>query len=534
MVSAKMFRRTDGFSLTCDERVLDWIFLASAVLRGARLKVVPLPLFTQDRDALMQFDAGKAVRGHRSVFQAYSNQRSPLFFRILESVPGVRWQHLEQAKGALDRIGGRAQEVAVALSALDPNKPEADRTFIDYCCERRLIDLAIDFALWNGKEMLNDVVTSAGRVREAEALALIGQRRLAFPHTIDLTEALAGILVAIAPLRKMDIEFPADGLVRHAGGIGVQIVKAGGACPDGSRVVTARARFERSATLSATVAIAIVGPGVRIAVTDDNQITGAGLHWTGWVPAKDSMETVLRLELSEPPEEIFDLYFLSRADDFDNAGAFVTWLGVQAVVAVGAGSNTVVRQTGLNPLSPEAIYAATIVTDVSDFPFPVLVPGSKMLTHPVPGRTLLVRMGQALPARALGLRCTFSVEHADARPIDFGVWIGNPPSETPTEGELAEFAAFSGWTTVPEPFVMRHLILRLDPPIAKPADIFLAVRVTEGRDVYFCHAYWHEFSVIETWSDFLASDPSSGQAPKALPSSEEEPEMGVPDAVAGH
>jgi hypothetical protein len=227
------------------------------------------------------------------------------------------------------------------------------------------------------------------------------------------------------------------------------------------------------------------------------------------VPAESGAETTVRLQLANPPTDACDLYFLSQLNDLADAEARVTWLGVQTVVAIGAERGTVERRIAMQTIDPEAIRTATLLTDVSDFPFPVLVPGRRTMTHPVPGRTLLVRLDQALPPNAQGLRCSFSVEHADARPVDFGVWVGNPPPDTVTEEGLREHAAFSGWTTVRTPFVMRHLTMRLDQPLFGAADIFLAVRVSEGPDVYFCHAYWHEFSVIQTWSDGVGADPSA-------------------------
>jgi hypothetical protein len=448
----------------------------------------------------------------------------------LESVPGVRNNNVNQAKTALAGIGGQARAAADALSELDPTTLEADRAFIDYCCERRMVDLAIDFAVWNNKELLNEVVNSAGRVREAEALALIGQRRIAFPRTIDLTSTLAGVLMAIPPLQQTDLRYPTGQLVSHVGGMGVQIVKVTGGCPDGARAVLGRARIEGAVSAFAAVSIAIAEPDARLAVAGDNQIAGRGVKWSGWIPSPNSVETDVRLEIPDPSEAGCDLYFLSRVDEFDGSKALVTWLGAQALIAVECNPNTVDRRVSFQPINPNAIRDAILLTDVSDFKFPVFVPGRRTLTHPVPGRTLLVRIPQALPAGVYGLRCSFSVEHAEARPIDFGVWIGNPPVEVPTEVDLRDYAAFSGWTTVRTPFAMQHMTLRLDQPSADPADVFLGVRVTEGSDVYFCHAYWHEFSVLTAPSADISGAPVSAPTPR--PRSVKVAKA-VPNAVAG-
>ncbi|HTJ65844.1 MAG TPA: DUF6212 domain-containing protein [Alphaproteobacteria bacterium] len=528
MASAKAFRQRRGFSSDCDEYVLNWAFLASSVLAGARLEVVPLILFEQDRAALMRFDAGTLVRGHRDIFRIYGDRPASMFFRSLEAFPGVRNQHLEQSKGALDKVGGRAQEIAIALSKLDPGKPEADRAFIDYCCERRMIELAIDFAVWNGKEMLNEVVNAAGKVREAEALAMIGQRRIVFPRKVDLTEALSGGLLAISPLHEAELRRPAGGLVSHPAGFGVQLVKADGGAPAGSKTIVGRVKIDGAATRPGAVSIAVAEAGSRLTVTEDNQIVGNGVSWSGWV-AVDEGETTVRLALPEAAADISDLYFLSRTDARESVEAVVNWLGVEAIITVDPGRNGVDRRVALKPVHPDVIRNASLVTDVSDFPFPVLTPGRRMLTHPVPGRPLLVRLADALPPGTQGLRCSFSLEHEQAHAVDFGVWVGNPASEMPTEAELQERAAFSGWTTVRTPFEMRNLTMRLDMPLFEPADIYLTVRVTEAPDVYFCHAYWHELSVIEAWSDALVSGPSSGDQPP-LPLAVAG--MAVPDAVA--
>ena len=499
LVSARAFRNGSGFPADCEGDALDWAFLASAALAGARLEVAPARLYGASDRATRRIDAGDELRGRRAVMRAYADQPATLFARLLEPLTNLKAYNEERLGEAFDHADGERRELALRLSRHEPNERGAEKLFAEFCCAARMVDLAIDFALWNRAPLTPDTIAKAESAAVADALTLVGLRRTGLPRTIDLTESLRGNLRAAPPLGRRDLQGSAKNLVAHPIGLELQALQASAACPTGTRAVLARALIDPRAGSSARVAIAVVAPGGALELTEDGRAILTAGEWTGWIEPDGNGVAEPRIDLRTPNEDLSDLYLLSMPDrDSAAPDALVAWESVR--ITIGAGGDlarsSLQRRLQFSSVGREVLLAAEVLTDVSDFPFPVLKHGAGLMTHPVKGRTLLVRVKGALPAAASGVRAVISLEHKDARPVDFALWIGAPAAEPPDEAELMRSAAFSGWTTARSPFVRQFLTAGLDTPTTAPMDIVLAVRVADGGEAHFCHAHWHDLQIM--------------------------------------
>jgi hypothetical protein len=141
------------------------------------------------------------------------------------------------------------------------------------------------------------------------------------------------------------------------------------------------------------------------------------------------------------------------------------------------------------------LQSGELVTDASDFPYPVFVAGEFTLHHPLAGRMSLVRVRGAVPQGAAGMSASFSIEHERAHPVAFALLIAEPGAPAPGEDDLA---AASGWTLCAKPFRPETAGIRLAAPAAAAMDLYLATRVVGFDDVAWCHAYWREIAVTES------------------------------------
>jgi hypothetical protein len=356
--------------------------------------VVPLPLFTVNDGPMQQFDAGDIVRGHRSVLRAYADKPASLFSKVVESLWQTQTQNPNRLKSDLGRAGAPAREAAIALSALAPDSPEAKHAFFEYCRERRLVDLAMDFARFNGTMAPSNAMTHPQRATAATALSWASRHRFEFPRTLGLTDALRGALRVVAPLRQHDLLSPADSLVAYPFGLRTQIVKAAAACPPGTRSLRARATIDPRAGGTASVAIAVTEPDRRLAMSEDAPLTDNGSAWSGWLAADGSGKVELRIDLAAATGDLLDLYLLSRPDQCSGAAeALVIWTAVEAIVASSGGTqpSAVGRRTQLTAIGAEAMSAATLLTD--DPALRLLADDGTVLTPQRYGDVLCVALG---------------------------------------------------------------------------------------------------------------------------------------------
>jgi len=164
-----------------------------------------------------------------------------------------------------------------------------------------------------------------------------------------------------------------------------------------------------------------------------------------------------------------------------------------------------------------------VLTDLSGFPFPSFVPGNSTMLHPVPGKIALVRLTEAIHPGMYGVRSVVSVDHAQASPVEFAVWIRPSVAAPLSEADLAEADGGSGWFAVHMPFVHHHFMATLSEPAIETMDLYLATRVVSGNTVDFCHAYWHELCTLEREIEFerdvgagAPADPEQSLAPPSL------------------
>jgi hypothetical protein len=313
-----------------------------------------------------------------------------------------------------------------------------------------------------------------------------------------LTEVLQG---RSSPLRVPGggelLRLP-GGSIMHAAADGDCIVNVSGAVPPGtgSILVTAMVEGSASARLAAVVRDSDLTPALNI-----DRLVADGRAWSGWVAgAAADAATELCIVLPEPLVNSSDLFLLARSEPSASRPSLsVTWRRLTAVVRVADSTvkDSIQRAAPMSRIRDELLSLGEILTDMSGVPIDIFKPGERTLLHPLPDRLALVRIPGALPPSARGLRCAVSIEHAKAHPVDFGLWVRPASSPARSHSELPEDETFSGWLQVALPFKQHSMTFPLPASNGVAMDIYLATRVAGFRDVNFCHAFWHEFWLLE-------------------------------------
>jgi LPS sulfotransferase NodH/glycosyltransferase involved in cell wall biosynthesis len=500
LIKASKFAEIRGFPADCEGRILEWAFLADAVLAGAALEVVPAPLIQLRPDSRRIDDGERTVEDHRRILRLYQDAPARMLSRLTESTLRIGRQNIQKMHQALQGVGPAARELAVRLASLDPNSVEALRALVSYCLERRMVELAVDFALHNDVQFLSEAVLAATRANEAAALDLIRMRRLRLRHTVDLTAELQRHAQAYYGLHPDELKRPSDGSLQHAvppGGDAV--VKIAGACPPGATAIHVVAIPDAGGPVQ--VCGVLCRFSARPTLSRSDFVSDGSAWWSGWVQAgKPGSRSPISIRLPEPVTEPLDLYLIARRESAPRLTPIsVSWAEFKAdLCLVGNVTPSALEMAmEVGPLPFECLERGELLTDTTNLTFKVYVPGNRTLLHPVGDRLALVRLPDALPPGSVGLRCVVSVEHEKAHPIEFGVWArpaSAPLSETTA---LRSTEDFSGWLRVDKPLAKSTFSLLLTEPAAGPMDIYLATRVVGANDAYFCHAYWHEFMIIE-------------------------------------
>lgn len=490
LVSSACFGQSSGFS-ECGRDVLDWLFLSEASLRGATLELVPLPLF-RVRDAPLDLrDAERTLENHRRILQCYAQAPMATLNRIAESALNVRRKNVLLMQRALREISEPAREIVSTLVALDPNDVEASRLFVKYCCERRMVDLALDFSLHNALPFLPEAVTAIKSANESAAFALMRRRRFTLRHAIELAPQVLPQAQPYYGLRKEDIRHLPSHALDHLAPTGDSWLKLAGACPPGTHALRVTAATEAGETMQ--LAALLCRSWVSPAVLNPELTVQDRTWWSGWSAVGERGRLrVVDVALQEPATELLDLYLLARLDR-PPSPVTVTWQRITADVGVigDITPSAVETQAVMTPLSREKLKNGRLLTDVSDIPFPVFVPGERTLLHPLANRLTLALLPEALEPGTSGVQCLVSVEHAQAHPIQFGLWARSASSRVATAAELNEAAHFSGWVLVDTPFVKNEVTFMLPTPASETMDLYIATQVAGFQDAHFCHAYWH-------------------------------------------
>jgi LPS sulfotransferase NodH/glycosyltransferase involved in cell wall biosynthesis len=502
LVRAGYFASRAGFADDCVGAALDWLFLAGAVLDGATLEVVPRPLL-QLREHPEAVDGGeRTVEDHRRILRAYRNAPIETISHITECNLRIGRQNAQKMQRALQEVSKPARELALRLASLSLSVMEENRLFVQYCCERRMVRLALDFALHNEVPFLPETVTAASVANETAAVNLLGALRLDIRHEIDLTRESQSRARPFYRLDAADLERAPDGSLAYFVPVKDSIIKIAGACPPGTLGV----RLTAVADAAGPVRVAAIScrPWARPLLSDVGILPDDSTWWSGWVDcAKPGIQHEVTIALPEPVAELLDLYLIVRRAESGPATPIrISWKQIAANLSLVGGMtpSAIEMATAVIPLPVEQLKRGKLLTDVSHVPFPVFVPGERTLLHPLPGIVSLARVPEALSAGASGLQCVISLEHEKARAVEFAVWVRPTSAAVSRFAELTGTESFSGWILVDVPLVKRTFTLWLAEPATASMDIYLATRVVNSPDAYFCHAYWHEFSIVENSS----------------------------------
>jgi LPS sulfotransferase NodH/glycosyltransferase involved in cell wall biosynthesis len=499
LVTATRFAASKGFTPHCDPTVREWLLLAGMALEGAKLEVVPEELLNMREMESDFVDTPLLVENHRQIISLYGAVPLLSVRRILESNLQVSKQTQVKLQQSLQRLSKPARDIALQLCSINPESKEAFELFVKYCGERRMVNLAMDFALLNDVSFLPEAMQVVSRGNESAVFDAVRARRLHVRQNIDMTAELRGLGRPFWGLPAKHVGVPKNGLMTQSAVSGDGIVKLAAALPPGTLAVYL------SATSDAAGPVRLAGvlcrTFARPVLTEVGLISGRDAWWSGWVaaPAPDAT-AMMKIALDKRSTEMLDLYLIVRRnDDGSDAPININWNQITADVSLnGDGSSSILeRATVETPLDTDLLLAGQVITDLSNVSFRIFSPGKRTMLHPLNGRLALVRIANAIPAGASGLRCSVSIEHEKSHAVDFGVWAVPTTAPVRDASQLSDTDNFSDWMMVSEPFKLRSVTLLFADPCTEPMDIYLATRVSTAQDVHFCHAYWHEFWILE-------------------------------------
>ena len=503
LIDRLAFIKCGGFDEGVDPGIEDWLFLTRAVLSGLHLEVLPEPAFWLMIRPALELNRSRVLDNHRCILDAYSLQEVGLFRHVIEMLLKVERTQEDRLQEALAYVGSEAREIALRISSsFEPNRPEALRGFIQFCVARHKIEEAIDCALHKGRSLRADAIDSAKASAESIAIDTIRRPAQDIVHQLDLTADVRLRIKVASSLPLEDFTSPPAFIAAHRIGSGeVTVLKAPAVCPPGTISLRAVASLDLPVPRQVFVAIVASTAAARLHISEEGIAWTGDFWWSGWVESGELEENlVVSIPGFEPTHHLLDVHLLCKGNERDSVvDGTVRWESVSAIISV---NNTitasVVESDPLITAVPrEVIEQGSLLTDRSDFPFPVFVPGSQILVHPLPERVVLVRIPNALPRGAKAVRSVVSVERAEAHPVEFAVWIR--PSAMPVERDTDFLPEdpFSRWFPVRDKFRRHSFTVRLPKPSEEQMDIYLATRVVEFPDVHFCHAVWHELLVME-------------------------------------
>jgi hypothetical protein len=495
------FDRVGGFRTACDPGIEEWLFLATSVLNGLRLEVVPEPLFLRGSRRAPGLVRSTVVDNLRRILDAYRGQNLQIFRRSIEATVRLNGPQSEVLRIAPEGVSSEAQEIAQRVStSFEPNSEDAFRCVLQYYLERQNVAEALDFALYNGRGLLYEAVGAVKQAAETAALDTIRQNALDMWHEVALTDDTRQRVFSVSVFPAEELERPLGAVASHSIDVGVRVLKAAAVCPPGTRSVSAVAKIEALDPESTSLALAVSAPSAHLHLSNQILQSSDPFWWSGWVsPASENGKVELPVALSEPAGTLLDLHFLCKktageVHEMDK----VTWESVTAtLLAKGAVTPSSIDSIEVGtPLSHELLDRGTLLSEHSDFPFPVFVPGDQTLLHPLPGRAALVRVDGAIPPGATGVRSVVSLQRAEAHPVQFAVCVKPAAERVTDEAQLAAADTFSGWFPVTDKFRHHGFTLKLKQPASQKMDLYLATRVADYPDVYFCHAVWHQILIL--------------------------------------
>jgi glycosyltransferase involved in cell wall biosynthesis len=502
LVARRSFERSGGFQASCEPEVQDWLFLAGCAMSGLSIEVVPEPAFAYKRLRGFGLDRSKDVENHRRILDAYAGQKVSVVRHLIEAAVHVESAHMEILLNLPEGLSGEAREIALRISSsYEPNSEESLRGFLQFCIERQKIEEALEFALYNGRSLLSDVVGLAKLKGEKIALDAVRRHTLDLWHEVSLTDDARQRVKSAGAFPATNFAPSHDGVASHSLEPGVTVLKAAAVCPPGTRYVRAVANIESLGNPSLFLALVVSSANARLRLTEDDLESKDTFWWTDWrSPAEGIGCMELQLPIPDPPGEVCDIHFLCKvADDASSFEGRVTWKSVSAAFVVDGTSteSSIEPAERTTPIPQSIIDRGTLLTDSSEFPFPVFVPGDKTLLHPLPGRVVTARFEGAVPPGSTGVRSVVSLELAEAHPVQFAAWIRPSSNPAASAEDFTPADAFSGWFSVRDKFRQHSFTVRMREPANEAMDLYLGTRVVESPDVHYCHAVWHSLHTLQ-------------------------------------
>ncbi|HLY57859.1 MAG TPA: DUF6212 domain-containing protein [Stellaceae bacterium] len=500
LVRRACFAAQGGFTPTGDRAFGEWLFLATAVLAGRRLELVPRSVFWQRPVPTCELGRFDAALQHRRILEAYGDRPVSDLRRIAEVLLELTRKDRARLPQLVESYGKEAAELAIRLSTpAELENPESLRGFFQFCLRRARPREALDFVLMNDPALLPEALHEAGDTAKASSLDALRRELPDFRRDVPLTDLIAERVRPVWGLRAAQLGEPNGSIAEHPVLREIAILKAAAAIPPGT--ASLEVRCDARPAGAAELAVALSRPEDRLTLGDDGALHGNPAGWSGWI-AGDANGSGGRIvcEVADPAAGPLDLFLLSRtANGATPPGATVTWRSAAASVSIaGALTPSTIEPETRAVAIPDAVRAGgTLLTDVTGINHVIFRPGPPILLHPVHQKVCLARFPGALPAGAKGVRCSFSVGNRKAHDIEFGFWLR--PSSTPAEDEkkLADGSAFSGWIRVGDRFKRHDATLKLPDPAEVEQDLYLGTRVPDQPNVWSCHAYWHELYYLE-------------------------------------
>jgi glycosyltransferase involved in cell wall biosynthesis len=502
LVRRRSFERGGGFPTSCRE-IEDWLFLATSVLSGLRLELVPEPIFWYRTQSVEGPNRSADFDNRRRILEAYSGQKIELFKHMIETVLQVNQSNSERLRDALAGLSSGAREIALRVSSsFESNSEDALHGLVQFFLERREVDEAIDFALYNNRALLADAIGSAKLAAETVALDAVRRHTLDLWHEVVLTDDVRQRIRTVPAFPAQDFVQPSDAIAGHSIESGVTILKAAAACPPGVSLVRAVARVQGPSLPAVFLALVVSTPKARLLISEHGIESNEAFWWSGWIPASERGKSLeLQVPVIEAGKEVLDLHFLCKTSEGGtHPEGKITWESVAAAISVdGTITESAIESSEVaTPVPRDVIDQGILLTQNPDFPFPLFVPGEATLLHPLPGRrTALVRLPGAVRPGTKAVRSVVSLERAEAHPVQFAVWSRPSPAPVMSENEFTAADAFSGWFSVRDTFRRHSFTLTLGGCARESMDLYLATRVVEYPDVHFCHAVWHELLLVE-------------------------------------
>jgi glycosyltransferase involved in cell wall biosynthesis len=499
MIGRRKFEAIGGFESGVDRQIEDWLLLTRAILAGAVLEVAPAPLYWLRAKRSRPFEVQRRVSDQRRILSAYAAEKAGTLADALESVIVWSPQSRDLTLGALAGAGGVARTIATDLSfTYTPTDPDSFKLFVEYCIARGRFREALDFADMTDPAALAPIARAAAEAM-AEKVAFDAVKR------VDRDIARPLDMTGLASERVRCLSGSRNAAVTREPGIvgsipispGPAILKAPAICPPGARSFEVTVSQDGAA---GAFALAVCEPGAPMQWVEDRIVAAEGVSLSDWTRLSgDGGAASARVSFDPAPDRPLDVFVIGRSDEGASAAGRLTWLRASAVVSVFdlAAPGEIAADPASWSLPRAVLDRAELLTPLLDFPTPYFAPGNPIMHHPLPGRAAVVRIRGAIFSGAAGVSATCSVQNPQARPIEFALWARRSTEPAADEATLAGSIGSSGWTAVRAPFQQRRIGFDLPELAREPLDLYLATRVVEFPDVNWCHAAWHDISIIE-------------------------------------